>query len=213
LPDRIRRMKDLTRGPIPRHLLALSAPIAAGMLLQTLYYFVDLYFVAKLGEAALAGVSAAGNVMFIVFALTQMLGVGTVALVSHAVGRKDREEANHVFNQSVTLAAACALVTLAGGYALAPAYMRLLGADGPTVEAGVRFLDAFIPGLALQFALVVMGSGLRGTGIVSPRWWCSRSPSSSTRRSRRCSSPDGEPACPWAWRARASRARFRSPRA
>lgn len=161
-------MKDLTQGPIPRHVLTMAIPIAAGMLLQTLYFIVDLYFVARLGDAALAGVSAAGNVMFIVFALTQTLGVGTVALVSHAVGRKDREEANHVFNQSVALAALCAVVTLVAGYGLAGAYMRLFGADPPTIAAGVTFLDAFIPGLALQFALVVMGSGLRGTGIVKP---------------------------------------------
>jgi putative MATE family efflux protein len=146
----------------------MAIPIAVGMLLQTLYFIVDLYFVARLGDAAIAGVSAAGNVMFVVFALTQTLGVGTVALVSHAVGRKDRDEANHVFNQSVALAAACALFTLVAGYGLADGYMRFFGADAATMDAGVRFLDTFIPGLALQFALVVMGSGLRGTGIVQP---------------------------------------------
>ena len=68
-------MKDLTHGSISRHVFAMAAPIAAGMLLQTLYYVVDLYFVARLGDAALAGVSAAGAVIFVVFALTQILGV------------------------------------------------------------------------------------------------------------------------------------------
>src|SRR5882672_3117129 len=161
-------MKDLTHGSIPKHLVAMSIPIAAGMLLQTMYYFVDLYFVAKLGDAALAGVSAAGNVFFIVMALTQMLGVGTVALISHAVGRKDQADANHIFNQSVALAVLCTVITLAGGYGFANAYMRLVGADAATMAAGVEYLHWFIPGLALQFALVVMGSALRGTGIVKP---------------------------------------------
>lgn len=64
--------------------------MAAGMIFQTLYYLVDLYFVARLGDAAVAGVSAAGNVQFIVMALTQVLGVGTMALIAHAVGRRDR---------------------------------------------------------------------------------------------------------------------------
>ena len=161
-------MKDLTHGPVLRHLVALSVPIAAGMLLQTLYYLVDLYFVAGLGDAALAGVSAAGNVMFLVFALTQMLGVGTVTLVSHAVGRKDRADANHVFNQSVGLSIVLALATIAGGVGLAGPYMALLGADPATAAAGTAYLRWFVPGLALQFALVTMGSALRGTGIVKP---------------------------------------------
>ena len=62
----------------------MATPIAAGMLMQTLYYLVDLYFVGRLGDAALAGVGAAGNVMMIVIALTQVLGVGTVALIAPA---------------------------------------------------------------------------------------------------------------------------------
>jgi putative MATE family efflux protein len=161
-------VKDLTHGSIYRHVLAMAAPIAAGMLLQTLYLIVDLYFVAELGDAALAGVGAAGTAMFAVFALTQMLGVGTVALMSHAVGRKDRGDANHIFNQSVALSALCAAVTLAGGFGLARTYMQWIGADAPTMAAGVIYLYWFTPGLALQFALVAMSSALRGTGIVRP---------------------------------------------
>jgi putative MATE family efflux protein len=161
-------MKDLTQGPIYKHIFAMAMPIAIGMLLQTMYYIVDLYFVARLGEAAIAGVSAAGNVMFIVFALVQMVSVGVVALISHAVGRKDKADANHIFNQSVALSAACALVTFVAGYALASPYMELLAADAATRDNGVIYLYWFLPGLGLQFALVAMGSALRGTGIAKP---------------------------------------------
>ena len=161
-------MKDLTQGSIPKHIVSMAVPIMAGMLLQTLYYVVDLYFVSRLGNAAIAGVSAAGNLMFVVFALTQTLGVGIVALMSHAVGRKDREDANLVFNQSLVLSGLCALVTLLAGYGFTPAYMRAFGADEATVAAGASYLYWFLPGLALQFAMVAMGSALRGTGIVRP---------------------------------------------
>jgi putative MATE family efflux protein len=161
-------MKDLTQGPIGRQLAGLAVPIAFGMLLQTLYYLVDLYFVARLGDAAMAGVSAAGNVMFVIFALTQMLSVGTVTLISHAVGRKDRADANHIFNQSVALSALCSAATMVGGYAFSPAYMRFLGADAATAAAGTEYLFWFLPGLALQFAMVALGAALRGTGIVKP---------------------------------------------
>jgi Na+-driven multidrug efflux pump len=114
-------MKDLTEGPISRHLIAMAIPIAAGMIFQTLYFLVDLYFVAGVGEAALAGVSSAGNVSFVILALTQMLGVGTVALVSHAAGRKDQPEANRIFNQSVLLSAILGALTLLAGYPLTAA--------------------------------------------------------------------------------------------
>jgi putative MATE family efflux protein len=161
-------MKDLTEGSIAKNILQMAVPIAAGMFFQTLYFLIDLYFVAGLGDAAIAGVGAAGNVMFIVFSLTQILGVGTVALISQAVGRKDRADASLIFNQSLVLSATCALITLVLGYGAGPLYMRTLGSDAATALAGATYLYWFLPSLALQFALVAMGSALRGTGIVQP---------------------------------------------
>jgi putative MATE family efflux protein len=161
-------MKDLTKGSISSHLIAMAVPMAAGMIFQTLYFFVDLYFVAKLGDAAVAGVSTAGNAMFIIMAMTQVLGVGTVALIAHAVGRKDQADANLIFNQSLLIAALCGILTLVLGYTGSLAYVGSIAADEATVQAGVTYLYWFLPGMALQFAMVAMGSALRGTGIVQP---------------------------------------------
>ncbi|MDE2136644.1 MAG: MATE family efflux transporter [Gammaproteobacteria bacterium] len=161
-------MKDLTQGPVTGQLIAMAVPLAIGMLFQTLYLLVDMYFVAGIGEAAIAGVGTAGTIMFVMMALTQMLGVGTVALVSHAVGRKDQPEANLIFNQSVVLSALCGVLTLATGWLLGGFYVRSMAADAATAAAGTAFLYAYTPGLALQFALVALGSALRGTGIVKP---------------------------------------------
>ena len=64
-------MKDLTQGSVTRLLVAMAVPIAIGMLFQTLYFLVDLYFVARLGDAAIAGVSTAGTISFVILALTR----------------------------------------------------------------------------------------------------------------------------------------------
>ena len=136
-------MKDLTSSSIVKNILQMALPIVASMFFQTLYFLIDLYFVAGLGDAAIAGVGAAGNVMFIVFAATQVLGVGTVTLISHAAGRKDQADANLVFNQSLSLAGICALVTLALGFIAGPYYVRSLGASAATAAAGVEYLHWF----------------------------------------------------------------------
>ena len=67
-------MRDLTQGPVGRHVLQLSAFIALSTFFQTLYLVVDLYFVGRLGKEAVAGVAVAGNLMMVVLALTQTLG-------------------------------------------------------------------------------------------------------------------------------------------
>ena len=161
-------MKDLTQGSVLSHALTMAVPIFAGLVLVLLCGLIDLYFVAGFGEAAVAGVGAAGNAGFLVSALTQIVSVGTLAAVSQAVGRKDRADANFIFNQSLGLSAVCGICTLAVGFAVARPYMNSVAADAATVEAGTTYLVWFMPALALQFAMLAMASALRGIGIVTP---------------------------------------------
>lgn len=159
---------DLTQGSITGHLVRMAVPMAIGMIFQTLYVLVDLYFVAQLGDAAIAGVSAAGNVQFIVMALTQVLGVGTTVLIAHAAGRQDRLEGARAFRQSLILSGITGIAVLLAGGLLAPVYLRGVAADAETVRNGLIYLKWFLPALALQFALISMGAALRGAGVAKP---------------------------------------------
>ena len=161
-------MKDLTRGSIVSHILHMAPPIMVGMVTIMICQLVDLYFVSGLGDAAVAGVAGAGNAGFLVNALMQVLGVGAVALIAHAVGRKDRDDANLIFNQAIVLSVLFGVLTLVAGAALSRLYMRSIAADQATIEAGTTYLLWFMPALALQFATQVMASALRATGIVRP---------------------------------------------
>lgn len=161
-------MKDLTQGSVVRTILAMAIPVAASMLFQTLYLLIDLYFVATLGEDAVAGVGAASTLMFMIMAITQVLGVSSVALISQAVGRKDKTYANLVFNQSMVLSTFCAVATIAFGYSAGQSFMAGITADPGAQAQGVTFLFWFLPGMAMQFPIIAMASSLRATGIVKP---------------------------------------------
>ena len=161
-------MQDLTTGPITRHLLKATSFMLVTMVFQTLYFLIDLYWVGRLGTEAVAGVGIAGNLTFVVLALTQMLGVGTTAVVSHATGRKDHRQALLLFNQSQVLAMVTGVVFLAVGLAVRWPYARAMSADAKTAALAAEYLLWFIPAMALQFALVAMGSALRAVGNFKP---------------------------------------------
>lgn len=161
-------MQDLTTGSVSRHLLKTTSFMLVMMVFQTLYFLIDLYWVGRLGTASVAAVSIAGNLTFIVLALTQMLGVGTTTLVSHAVGRKDKAHANFVFNQSQALSFVVGAIFLVVGLAGAGRYTRAMGADAETARLALDYLRWFVPAMALQFAMVSMGAALRGTGNFKP---------------------------------------------
>src|SRR4029079_3649983 len=155
---------DLTTGPVTHHLLKTTSFMLVTMIFQTLYFLIDLYWVGRLGTHAVAAVGIAGNLTFIVLALTQMLGVGTTAVVSHAFGRKDHAEAIGLFNQSQVLA----MVTGAAFFVVAELvrwpYARAMSADPETAALAAQYLLWFIPAMALQFLIVAMGAALRAIG-------------------------------------------------
>lgn len=161
-------MKDMTEGSVTRHLLEMSAFIAVSMLIQTLYLLADLYWVGGLGKEAIAAVGLSGNLMMVVMALTQALGVGTTTLISHATGRKDQPQAELAFNQSFSLSLLVGMALALCAFALREQYCRWLSADAATAGLAGSYLLWFIPALMMQFPMVALGSSLRATGIMKP---------------------------------------------
>jgi len=159
-------MRDLTQGAIWRHLVGMAMFIAAGLIVQTLYMLIDLYFVAGLGKQAMAGVASAGSAMFITMSIAQLVGVGSLSLVSHAVGRKDQADAQLVFEQALSLSLLIAVVFLAVGYGMGGWAVSRIAADTQTADFARTYLFYYLPALATMFPGAAMGSALRASGVV-----------------------------------------------
>ena len=161
-------MQDLTTGSVVRHLLKTASFMLVTMVFQTLYSLIDLYWVGRLGKEAVAAVGISGNLSFVVLAISQMLGVGTTTLVSHAAGRRDKPQALLVFNQSVVLSSLAGVIFFVLAMALRTAYAGRFAADALTADLTSDYLLWFIPAMALQFGIVAMSAALRGTGNFKP---------------------------------------------
>ena len=161
-------MQDLTTGSVVRHLLKTASFMLVTMVFQTLYSLVDLYWVGRLGKEAVAAVGISGNLSFVVLAISQMLGVGTTTLVSHAAGRRDKPQALLVFNQSLVLSSLAGVIFFVLAMALRTTYAEKVAADALTADLASDYLLWFIPAMALQFGIVAMSAALRGTGNFKP---------------------------------------------
>ena len=142
--------------------------IGISLIFQTLYFIVDLYFVSRLGSAAIAGVSASGNVFFLALAASQLISIGVMATVAQAVGRKDETEANLFSDQAISMSLLFGAIMLALGYAFGGKGVEALTADAASAAAGKAYLFAFLPQLALMFPVAAMTSALRGAGVTMP---------------------------------------------
>jgi putative MATE family efflux protein len=150
------------------NLIQMSAFLAGSMVFQSLYFLADMYWVGHLGKEAVAAVGFSANLMVIVLAITQTLGVGTTAVIAHAVGEKNQNRAVLVFNQSFALSQLIGIALTLTAFLLRYQYCYWMGADALTAAKGIAYLNWFLPALFLQFALFTAGAALRGTGVVTP---------------------------------------------
>src|SRR5205814_2295048 len=88
--------------------------------------------------------------------------------ISHAAGRKDRDRAQLIFNQSVVLSVVIGVMFLLLMTALRRSYVNTLSADPLTALRAAAYLTWFIPAMTLQYPMVVMSAALRGTGNFKP---------------------------------------------
>jgi len=155
---------DLTAGSIPKQLLRLSGPIAFSMIMFTLYLMADLYFVGRLGPDAVAAVSISGNAFFVILGLSFVLGIGGMALIAQAFGRKDYEEAAKVYKQSLILATLVGIASSLTGLAIAHPYIAFFGGAGQSLEWGVQYFRIFSISFFFVLILHVIGACYRGMG-------------------------------------------------
>ena len=140
---------DLTRGDIRRHIFTLAVPASTGFLFHTLFNVTDTWFAGMISTQALAALSLSFPIFFMIVSIAGGMSEGATALIGNALGSGAKEEARHLLNNALMLAALLGgLLTLAG-YIAAPFLMRHLGANGAYLDEAVGYISVIILGTAL----------------------------------------------------------------
>ncbi|MBQ9091061.1 MAG: MATE family efflux transporter [Anaerotignum sp.] len=141
--------------PVNKLLLSMSLPMMASMLVQALYNIVDSMFVAQLSENALTAVSLAFPAQNLMIAIGTGTGVGMNALVSRALGEKNKERANLIANNGVMLLFLSAVVVSLLCIFGSRIFFQLQADDPEIVQYGVDYLQivgGLCFGIFMQFA-------------------------------------------------------------
>ena len=159
------RTRALLEAPILPTLLRLALPNIVTTTIQGSIGLIDIYFMAKLGTDAAAGVS----LVFPGLMLMQMMsggamGGGISSSVARALGSGRRDDADAIVLHALVIGAIFAaffcVVMIAGG----PWLYAALGGSGAALEVAITYSNIVFGGVILIWSFNVLANILRGTG-------------------------------------------------
>ncbi|MDX1686305.1 MAG: MATE family efflux transporter, partial [Saprospiraceae bacterium] len=101
---------DYTKGSINKAIVLLAIPMMLEMVMESLFAITDVFFVAKLGQEAVATVGLTESVIMIIESIAIGLSAAATAMVSRRIGEKKPDEASNTAFQSVILCLGFSLV-------------------------------------------------------------------------------------------------------
>ena len=158
-------IRDMTKGPLFRQLVAYSVPIIVGNILQSLYNVVDMLIVGNfVGAGGLAAAGIGGLMQMIVMMTGMALSFGGQILLSQQVGAGERESIKHTIGTllSVTLLTAVVLGIL--GLLLTDWMMGLLNTPTEVWTDTRKYYRTCCFGILFVYGYNSLGSILRGLG-------------------------------------------------
>ena len=159
------RTRKLLEAPIGATLLLMALPNVVVMVMQSAIGLIETYFVAKLGIDALAGMALVFPVlMLFVMISAGAMGGGILSSIARALGRGDRDGANHLVWHAVAIALACGALTSAVVLLGGPRLYALMGGHAGSLAAAVTYSNLVFAGALPLWLFNSLAAVIRGTG-------------------------------------------------
>ncbi len=160
---------NLTEGSIGWPLFYLSLPIVITNLLQTAYNLADTFWLGQYSTRALAAISFAFPMVFLLISFGIGLTVAGSVLVAQHTGAGEPRKAEYAASQTVTFAAVVSVILGTLGYFLVDNVLAVLGAGPDILPLAAQYMQVVSLGLFTLFGFLVFISLMRGYGdTVTP---------------------------------------------
>ncbi|GAA3918108.1 MATE family efflux transporter [Chitinophaga oryziterrae] len=156
--------QDYTQGSIPRAVFLLAIPMILELSLESVFALVDMFFVSKLGQNAIATVGLTESVITLVYSIAIGLSTAATAIVARRIGEKNPEDAAHAGAQSLLVSLGITLLLSVAGVVFAADILAFMGASAEVVKEGAIFTRIMFSGSISIILLFLINGIFRGAG-------------------------------------------------
>ncbi|MBX9767992.1 MAG: MATE family efflux transporter, partial [Bdellovibrionales bacterium] len=142
----------------------LAIPMILELGLESVFAVVDMFFVSKLGQNAIATVGLTESIITIIYSLAIGISTGATAVVARRIGEKDPERAAHAGAQSLMLAVSISIFVSIFCTFFAGDILRFMGASQAVVSEGTSFAQIMFGGSTVILLIFLINGIFRGAG-------------------------------------------------
>lgn len=136
--------------PIIPLVISMSLPMAASMLVNSLYNIVDSYFVAKISDKAMTALSLVYPVQNLITAIAVGFSVGVNAAIAFYLGAGNQNKADQAASDAILYNTLHGILLVIGCLLFMPAFLRFFSEDEAVIAYGLSYSR-----IAFSFAVVI----------------------------------------------------------
>ena len=157
---------NLTIGNIWANIWYTSWPMLIIMLLNFLVGVVDVYVAGLIGPEVQAAVGFVSQILFLTIIIANAISIGSLALVSRAVGAGESGRAVEIARQAMMFGGIIAVAVTVSGLVLYKEIVSLTGFPPEIRGMAGRFLQIYALALGGNYLLIISSSIFRACGEV-----------------------------------------------
>jgi MATE family multidrug resistance protein len=157
---------NVTSGNLWVNIWQISWPMFLIMIFNFLVGLADIYVAGLISPEVQAAVGYVSQLYFLVIITANAISIGTLALVSRAVGAGDSKSATEATRQSLIFSVVVATGLTIIGYVFNRQMIAFSGFSPTISEISARFLKIFSLALGPNYILIVSNAVFRASGEV-----------------------------------------------
>lgn len=155
---------DLEKKSLLHNVWELAWPATLSQMLGSALTIVDMIWIGRLGSPAIAAVALCGTIVWILFIITELIGAGTLALVSRFTGAGEDEQAREVAFHSLLFGLVGSVFVGVVGYIFSQQFIAFFGASEEVIWRGSDYLRVMMLGYPFIMLAVIINQMLSAAG-------------------------------------------------
>ncbi len=155
---------DYTRLKLTRAILLLAIPMVLEMVMESIFALVDIYFVSKMGDAAVAVVGLTESLMTVIYSIGVGLAMGTTAIVARRIGEKQDRKASIASEQAILLGIIISAIIAIPGVIFSSRLLEIMHAENKVIEIGQSYTQIMLGSNFFIILLFINNAVFRSAG-------------------------------------------------